>query len=86
MGPNVGEMTAAVMAAAGMNICGFACRVACETDYLAISGATFPATVSRAEMEAFNKRTMKPVMDEKAEFERYCKIATFFHGGSHVRR
>ncbi len=80
MTPSVGDMMAAAIAAAGMSSCDFAGRVACETDYLAISGAVFPSSVTRAEMEAFNRATLKPVMDEADEAARYRKIATFFHG------
>ena len=75
---NVGDMMAAAMAAAGMVACDFAGRIRCETDYLAISGATFP-DVPSAELEAFNKKTLKPDMTESDEFERYRLIATFFH-------
>ncbi len=76
---NVGDMMAAAMAAAGMVACDFAGRIRCETDYLAISGATFPADVTREEMEDFNRKTLKAVMDEAGEFDRYRLIATFFH-------
>lgn len=78
-GGNVGEMAAAMLAAAGATLCGFAGRVACETDYLAISGATFPTDVTREEMERFNRLTMKAVMDEADEEARYAAIAGFFH-------
>lgn len=79
MTPSVGDMMAAEIAAAGMSSCDFAGRVPCETDYLAISGAVFPSSVSREEMEAFNRATLKPIMDEADEVIRYQKIATFFH-------
>ena len=75
---NVGDMMAAAMAAAGMIACDFAGRIRCETDYLAISGATFP-DVSVAELEAFNRATLKSDMSEADEFARYSKIAEFFH-------
>lgn len=75
---NVGDMMAAAMAAAGMTLCDFACRIRCETDYLAISGATFP-DVSLDELDAFNRKTLKPDMTEADEFERYRLIASFFH-------
>lgn len=78
-GGNVGAMAAAMLAAAGASLCNAAGRVICETDYLAISGATFPADVTREEMEDFNRRTLKADMDEADEFDRYRKIATFFH-------
>lgn len=75
---NVGDVMAAAMAAAGMTLCNPACRIRCETDYLAISGATFP-DVPSAELDSFNKKTLKPVMTEADEFDRYRLIATFFH-------
>ena len=77
-GGNVGAMAAAMLAAAGTMLCNFAGRVACETDYLAISGATFPADVTREEMEDFNHRTLKPDMDEADEQARYAAIAGFW--------
>lgn len=77
-GANVGDTMAAAMAAAGMVLCDPACRIRCETDYLAISGATFP-DVPSAELDSFNKKTLKPVMTEADEFNRYRLIATFFH-------
>ena len=73
-----GAMAAAMLAAAGATPCNFAGRVACETDYLAISGATFPADVTREEMEEFNRRTLRDVMDEADERARYAAIAGFF--------
>lgn len=79
-GNNVGAMAAAVIAAAGAALCDFAGRVACETDYLAVSGATFPVDVTREEMEEFNRRTLKADMDEADERARYERIADFFHG------
>ena len=79
-GGNVGAMVADMLAAAGATLCDFAGRVACETDYLAISGATFPKDVTREEMEEFNRRTLRAVMDEAAERARYAAIAGFFHG------
>ena len=83
-GGNVGEMAAAMLAAAGATLCDFAGRVACETDYLAISGATFPADVTREEMEDFNRRTLRETMDEADEQARYAAIAGFFHGRARV--
>lgn len=81
-GGNVGAMAAAMLAAAGATLCNFAGRVTCETDYLAISGATFPADVTREEMEDFNRRTLRETMDEADEQARYAAIAQFFrrHG------
>lgn len=78
LGGNVGAMAAAILAAAGATLCDFAGRVACETDYLAISGATFPSDVTREEMEDFNRRTLKPDMDEADEQARYAAIAGFW--------
>ena len=83
-GCNVGEMAAAILAAAGATPCDFAGRVTCETDYLAISGATFPSDVTREEMEAFNRQTLRAVMDEADEQARYAAIAGFFHGRARV--
>ena len=77
-GASVGTVMAAALAAAGATVCDFAGRIVCETDYLAISGARFP-DVPMAELVAFNKATLKPNMTEADEFERYSKIATFFH-------
>lgn len=77
-GGNVGAMAAAMLAAAGATLCDVAGRVACETDYLAISGATFPADVTREEMEDFNRRTICDVMDEADERARYAAIAGFW--------
>lgn len=79
-GGNVGTMAAAILAAAGATLCDFAGRVTCETDYLAISGATFPTDVTREEMERFNRRTLKADMSEADERARYERIADFFHG------
>ena len=79
-GGNVGALAAEMFAAAGATLCDFAGRVACETDYLAISGATFPADVTRDELEEFNRRTLRAVMDEADERARYEAIAEFFHG------
>lgn len=80
MTPNVGALMAAALAAAGSYAIVTGGRVPCETDYLAASGATFPASVTYAEMEDFNRRTLKPVMDEADEYARYAQIAVFFHG------
>ena len=77
-GASVGSVMAAALAAAGATVCDFAGRIVCETDYLAISGATFP-DIPTDELVAFNKATLKPDMTEADEFYRYRKIATFFH-------
>lgn len=77
-GCNVGELLAAEMAAAGTQALVLGGQTPCETDYLAASGATFPADVPRAELEKFNRETLREVMDEKTEMERYAAIATFF--------
>lgn len=78
-GASVGSVMAAALAAAGATVCDFAGRKICETDYLAISGARFPE-VPADELVAFNEATLKPNMTEADEFDRYRKIATFFHG------
>ena len=77
-GGNVGAMAAAMVAAAGAALCDFAGRVACETDYLAVSGATFPADVTREELEDFNRETLRPDMTEEDERRRYEAIAGFW--------
>lgn len=76
-GVNVGAMAAAMLAAAGAML-PVGGRVTCETDYLAISGATFPADVTRDELEDFNRRTLRDVMDEADEQARYAAIAGFW--------
>ena len=78
--PNVGELMAAALAAAGSYAIVTGGRVPCETDYLAASGATFPAHVTYEQMVDFNRRTLKPDMDEADEHTRYRLIAGFFHG------
>lgn len=80
MTPNVGALMAAALAAAGSYAIVTGGRVPCETDYLAASGATFPAHVTYEQMVDFNRRTLKPDMDEAAEHARYRLIAGFFHG------
>lgn len=82
-GGNVGAMVAAMLAAEGATLCDCAGRVTCETDYLAISGATFPADVTREELEDFNRKTLKSDMDEADEQSRYAAIAGFWRR-SHV--
>ena len=42
MTPSVGDLMAAAIAAAGQNVLLLGGRRACETDYLAACGATFP--------------------------------------------
>ena len=78
---NVGDLMAAAMAAAGTFALVLGGRTACETDYLAASGATFP-DVPLAELEAFNRRTLRADMDETAEHSRYAQIAEFFRRGA----
>lgn len=75
---NVGDIMAAALAAAGSYAFVRGGVYACETDYLAASGAVFPSDVTLAEMEAFNRATLRDNMDESAEYERYRKIARFF--------
>jgi len=76
--PNVGDLMAAAMAAAGSFALVMGGRTACETDYLAAQGATFPASVTREQMVEFNRRTMREDMDEAAEMARYAAIAEFW--------
>ena len=75
---NVGDIMAAALAAAGSYALCIGGHMACETDYLAASGASFPADVPIAELEEFNRRTLRDDMDEAAEHERYAQIALFF--------
>jgi len=77
MMPSVGDLMAAAIAAAGQNILRLGGRWACETDYLAACGATFP-DVPLAELAAFNRRTLREDMDEEQEMRRYAAIASFF--------
>ncbi len=77
--PNVGELMAAAMAAAGAYAFTMGGREACETDFLAASGAVFPKSITEAEMVRFNAETMEEIMDEEREFIRYKKIALFFN-------
>ena len=84
MMPSVGDMMAAAIAAAGQNILRLGGRWACETDYLAACGATFP-DVPLAELAAFNRRTLREDMDEDQEMRRYAAIASFFHPKEVVR-
>ena len=78
MTPSVGDMMAVAMAAAGMSICDFAGRVPCETDYLAISGAKFPETVTAEQMERFNRAT-RFLPDDVASALRYEAMSAFWH-------
>jgi len=79
-GANLGEMTLEMLMAAGI-VLPSGERITCETDYLAMRGKKFPEDVTRSEMEDFNRRTLKPVMDEAAERKRYEAIAEFFKRG-----
>ena len=79
--PNVGDLMVAAMAAAGTSALVLGGRTACETDYLAARGATFP-DIPLAELVAFNRRTLRPDMDEAAEHSRYAQIAEFFRRGA----
>ena len=76
--PNVGELMAAELAAAGLYARCIGGRTACETDYLVAQGATFPADVTYKQMVDFNRRTMKQIMTEADEVKRYEKIAEFW--------
>jgi hypothetical protein len=74
---NVGDLMAAALMAAGSYAVRLGGRSACETDYLAASGAVFPP-VPVEELERFNRETLFEGMDEAAEFDRYRRIAMFF--------
>ena len=76
--PNVGMMMAAAMAAVGKCPLTLGGQTACETDYLAAQKLEFPSDVTIEEMEAFNRETMKPFMEEADEMRRYAAIAKFF--------
>ncbi len=76
---NVGDLMAVALAAAGSFAIIKGGATACETDFLAASGATFPATVTYEQMVDFNRRTLRPVMDEADEMARYAAIADFFN-------
>ena len=76
--PNVGDMMAVALAAAGAYALVVGGSTPCETDYLAASGATFPADITREELEAFNAATLREDMDEADEMRRYMAIAGFF--------
>ena len=78
MSANVGDLMAVAMAAAGTFALVTGGRTACETDYLAASGATFPASVTYEQMVDFNRRTLKPCMSEEDEWRRYAAIAGFW--------
>lgn len=69
---------AVAMAAAGMSICDFAGSVPCETDYLAISGAKFPESVTDEQMERFNHAT-RFLPDDAASAVRYEAMSAFWH-------
>ena len=75
---NVGDLMAVALAAAGCYAIRLGGATACETDYLAASGATFPAHVTYEQMVDFNRRTLKPDMDEADEMARYASIAHFW--------
>lgn len=77
-GGNVGAMAAAMLAAAGATLCDCAGRVTCETDYLAISGAAFPADVPPEMLARFNAATLG-LPDEIVGEVRYKLVAAFWH-------
>ena len=81
---NVGDLMAAALAAAGSYAIRIGGSVACETDYLAASGATFPADVPIADLVAFNHATLIDDMDEYHEMRRYAAIAGFFRRSRHA--
>ena len=75
---SVGALVAAAMAAAGQSPILMGGRTMCETDYLAASGATFPSSVTVEQMERFNRRTLREVMNEEDDMRRYAAIASFW--------
>lgn len=84
MTPSVGDMMAAAIAAAGQNVLRLGGSTACETDYLAACGATFPADVPLADLVAFDHATLCADMDEYHEMRRYAAIAGFFRRSRHA--
>ena len=66
------------MAAAGANVCDFAGRVPCETDFLAVSGARFPEKVTADMIARFNHVTYMLPDDEKSAV-RYEAMSAFWH-------
>ena len=76
--PNVGDLMSLALAAAGGYVIRMGGQTACETDYLAAANATFPKDIPIEELEEFNRKTLKPVMDESDEMKRYAAIANFF--------
>lgn len=75
---SVGALVAAAMADAGQSPILMGGRTMCETDYLAASGAVFPSSVTREEMERFNRRTLREDMTEADDMRRYAAIALFW--------
>lgn len=75
---SVGALVAAAMAAAGQSPILMGGRTMCETDYLAATGAVFPSSVTREEMEQFNRRTIREDMTEADDMRRYAAIAGFW--------
>ena len=78
MAPSIGDLMAVAMAAAGASVCDFAGRVPCETDYLAISGAKFPESVTAEQMARFNHATYALPDDERSAV-RYEAMSAFWH-------
>ena len=78
--PSVGDQIDLALALADGKVPGivFGGLEPCETDFLAAAGAKFPESVTIEEMEAFNRATLKPDMDEADEHARYAAIAQFF--------
>ena len=74
---NVGDAIAVALAAAGQCVIVVGGKSPCETDYLAACGMRFP-DVPTAELERFNRETLREDMDESLEHLRYAKIARFF--------
>lgn len=75
--PNVGDLLAEAMAAGSFALVTGG-RTACETDYIVESGKTFPPNVTYEQMVDFNRRTLKPIMEEADEMARYAAIAEFW--------
>ena len=77
IGANIGDIMSAAISAAGQRVLCIGGKTPCETDYLAACGMRFP-NVPHAELERFNRETLREDMDESLEHLRYAKIARFF--------
>ena len=77
---NVGELIEVQLRAAEKTVCDIAGRTACETDWLAISGARFPKDVDNEILEEFNRITLDIDLDPDVSSKiRYECISMFFH-------